>query len=97
MHYSIYCAGKLLAEFGREEAGMCIRGLQQYGIAYDDAFEQAAEIQRMYTASTSRIEQQVPQHQHTPVWEHPQSNGAGHHAVGLSCGLLVCDTDKCFS
>ena len=77
MHYSIYCAGKFLAEFGREETGMCIRGLQQYGIAYDDAFEQAAEIQGIYSTATARMEQ-VPQ---GAVWDNTHSNGAEHHAV----------------
>lgn len=63
MHYSIYSAGKLLAEFGREEVLMCIRGLQQYGISYDDALDQAAELQQMY-ASTRVEPEPVPQ-----AWE----------------------------
>lgn len=27
---------------------MCIRGLQQYGLAYEEAFEQADELQQIY-------------------------------------------------
>ncbi|KIJ53438.1 hypothetical protein M422DRAFT_154794 [Sphaerobolus stellatus SS14] len=75
MHYSIYCAGRLLAEFGREEVAMCVRGLQQYGIAYEDAFEQADEVQRLYAASTARIEQ-VAQ---GPLWNNVPANGAANH------------------
>ncbi|KAF8527530.1 hypothetical protein BU17DRAFT_39547 [Hysterangium stoloniferum] len=80
MHFSIYSAGKLLAEFGREEVLMCINGLQQYGVSYDDAFDQAAEIQRIYAAS--RIEPQPsPQ-----VWD---SNATAHNNVSAS---HHCDT-----
>lgn len=75
MHFSIYAAGKLLAEFGREEVNMCIRGLQQYGVSYEDAFDQAAEIQRMYAAS-SRVDPTPP-----PIWQ--GVNGAeNNQAVG---------------
>lgn len=50
MHFNIYNAGKLLAQFGREEVMMCIRGLQQYGLAYEEAFDQADELQQIYNA-----------------------------------------------
>lgn len=89
MHYSIYSAGKLLAEFGREEVIMCIRGLEQYGLSYEDAFEQAEEIQQMYAATTARMEQQqVPQGQ---VWDGVPANGADNHAMRT---VRVCALDS---
>lgn len=81
MHFSIYAAGKLLAEFGREEVTMCIRGLQQYGISYDDALDQAAEIQQMY--ASAHVEP-TPQ-----AWE--GVNGTESHSVSRRlCSLIHC-------
>ncbi|GJJ13338.1 hypothetical protein Clacol_007590 [Clathrus columnatus] len=53
MHFNIYNAGKLLAQFGRREVMMCIRGLQQYGLAYEEAFYQAEELQQIYNTCIS--------------------------------------------
>lgn len=77
MHYSIYAAGKLLAEFGREEVAMCIRGLQQYGVSYDDAFDQATEIQTIY--ASRRVEPEPAQ-----PWE-GVDNTETHHNVSHYC------------
>ena len=41
MHYSAYAAGLHLARLGRPETVTCINGLRQYGIAYEDALDQA--------------------------------------------------------
>lgn len=74
MHFAIYAAGMLLAEYGREEVAMCIRGLQQYGISYDDALDQAVEIQRVYAAASARGAPDPAQ-----VWE--DMNGADERSV----------------
>ncbi|KAF8587579.1 hypothetical protein K439DRAFT_1630576 [Ramaria rubella] len=76
MHFSIYAAGRLLAEFGQEEVAMCIRGLQQYGISYADAFDQADEIQRMY-ASSSRVDPEPP----AQVWDGVTNTAESHHST----------------
>jgi hypothetical protein len=83
MHYNIYAAGRLLAEFGREEVAMCIRGLQQYGVSYDDALDQAAEIQSIY--ASRRVEPEpAPQ-----AWE-GISDADTHHNVSRHCPMFSC-------
>ncbi|KAF8521063.1 hypothetical protein JB92DRAFT_2892772 [Gautieria morchelliformis] len=77
MHYNIYAAGRLLAEFGREEVAMCIRGLQQYGVSYDDALDQAAEIQSIY--ASRRVEPEpAPQ-----AWESISDTDSHHNSYSL--------------
>ena len=51
LHYSIYAAGILLARLGRPEVSNCISGLQQYGFAYEEALDQAAEMNQVYQAA----------------------------------------------
>jgi hypothetical protein len=91
MHYSIYAAGKLLAEFGREEVTMCIRGLQQYGISYEDALDQAAEIQRMY--ASTRVE---PEPTASQAWEGvngtESQNNVSRYVCYFASQLLVDET-----
>ena len=53
IHYALYCAGLHLARLGRPETITCVSGLRQYGIAYEDAFEQADEIERLYAPGGS--------------------------------------------
>ncbi|KZW00922.1 hypothetical protein EXIGLDRAFT_719996 [Exidia glandulosa HHB12029] len=48
MHFSAYAAGLHLARIGRPETVTCILGLRQYGIAYEDALDQADELERVY-------------------------------------------------
>jgi hypothetical protein len=53
LHYCIYAAGHTLARLGRSEVHSCIDGLRQYGAAYEDAFDQADELERLYNATSS--------------------------------------------
>jgi len=48
LHFAIYTAGVALAKLGKLETQYCIEGLQQYGYAFEEAFDQAAEIERIY-------------------------------------------------
>lgn len=41
-------SGNLLARLGRPEVSNCIAGLEQYSYSYEEAGEQAAEMQRTY-------------------------------------------------
>lgn len=85
MHYCIYAAGKLLAEFGREEVTMCIRGLEQYGISYDDAFDQVTEIQTMY-ASRRVAAEPTPQ-----AWESVNDPETHHNVSSYDVPLAYTD------
>ncbi|KNZ80955.1 hypothetical protein J132_03655 [Termitomyces sp. J132] len=51
MHVSCIQAGTLLARMGNENVRACINGLEQYSYSYEEAGEQAAEMQRVYEAA----------------------------------------------
>ncbi|KAI0693448.1 hypothetical protein C8T65DRAFT_668057 [Cerioporus squamosus] len=53
MHVSCIQAGMLLARLGRPEVQNCIDGLKQYAYAYEECADQAAEIERVYTAAVN--------------------------------------------
>ena len=38
----------LLAHLGKSEVQNCIAGLHQYGFAYEEAFDQAIELEQIY-------------------------------------------------
>lgn len=48
MHVSCIQAGTLLARLGRPEVTNCIAGLDQYSYSYEEAGEQAQEMNRLY-------------------------------------------------
>jgi len=48
MHISCILAGTLLARLGRPEVSNCIAGLKQYSYAYEEAGDQAKEMDRLY-------------------------------------------------
>ncbi|KAG6831008.1 hypothetical protein H0H87_006581 [Tephrocybe sp. NHM501043] len=48
MHVSCIQAGTLLARMGNEGVKACISGLEQYSYSYEEAGEQAIEMQRVY-------------------------------------------------
>ncbi|KAG6841959.1 hypothetical protein C0991_004447 [Blastosporella zonata] len=48
MHVSCIQAGTLLARMGNEGVKSCINGLEQYSYSYEEAGEQAIEMQRVY-------------------------------------------------
>ena len=52
LHFSTYAAGMFLARHGKPEAKTCIKGLEQYSFAYEEAFEQAKWMQQVYASST---------------------------------------------
>lgn len=49
MHFSCLTAGTLLSRLGRPEVMNCIAGLKQYNYAYEEAGEEAIEMERSYT------------------------------------------------
>jgi len=51
MHFSCLTSGTLLARLGRPEVTNCIAGLKQYGYAYEEAVEEASEMERAYGAA----------------------------------------------
>ena len=51
MHFSCLTAGTLLARLGRPEVSNCIAGLKQYGYAYEEAVEEAVEMERVYAGA----------------------------------------------
>lgn len=51
LHFSTYAAGMFLARNGKAEVRTCIKGLEQYSFAYEEAFEQAKWMQQVYTSS----------------------------------------------
>ena len=48
MHISCILAGTLLARLGRPEVANCISGLKQYSYAYEEAGDQANEMNRLF-------------------------------------------------
>ncbi|KAG6830691.1 hypothetical protein H0H92_015167 [Tricholoma furcatifolium] len=48
MHVSCIQAGTLLARMGNEAVKQCINGLKQYSYSYEEAGEQAREMERVY-------------------------------------------------
>jgi hypothetical protein len=48
-------AGLLLARLGRPEVINCISGLQQYSFAYEEAAEQANEMQKIYRSGDGEL------------------------------------------
>lgn len=52
LHFAVYTAGMLLAKLGKEEVLDCIAGLKQYGYAYEETFDQAEEMERLYQQNT---------------------------------------------
>ena len=50
MHFSCLTAGTLLARLGRPEVTNCVAGLKQYNHAYEEAGEEAIEMERVYRA-----------------------------------------------
>ncbi|TDL23131.1 hypothetical protein BD410DRAFT_787431 [Rickenella mellea] len=53
MHFSCLTAGTLLARLGRPEVSNCIAGLKQYSYAYEEAADEAKEMERAYGAALS--------------------------------------------
>ena len=51
MHFSCLTAGMLLARLARPEVTNCIAGLKQYRYAYEEAGEEAVEMERLYSAA----------------------------------------------
>jgi len=51
MHFSCLTSGSLLARLGRPEVSNCIGGLKQYSYAYEEAGEEAVEMERVYQAA----------------------------------------------
>lgn len=53
MHFSCLTSGTLLARLARPEVSNCIAGLKQYSYAYDEAGEEAIEMDRIYGLALS--------------------------------------------
>jgi hypothetical protein len=50
MHVSCTQAGMLLARLGRPEVTNCVRGLEQYSHAYEEAGDHAQEMKRVHAS-----------------------------------------------
>ena len=50
MHFSCLTSGTFLSRLGRPEVSNCIAGLKQYNYAYEEAGEEAVEMERVYSA-----------------------------------------------
>ncbi len=55
LHFAVYSAGMLLARQGKPEVQDCIAGLRQYGYAYEEAFDQATEMEKAYSQAVGGI------------------------------------------
>ncbi|KAL5512814.1 hypothetical protein ACEPAG_3080 [Sanghuangporus baumii] len=53
MHFSCLTSGTFLARLGRPEVSNCIAGLKQYNYAYEEAGEEAIEMERVYSTALS--------------------------------------------
>ncbi len=53
MHFSCLTSGTLLARLVRPEVSNCIAGLKQYSYAYEQASEEASEMERAYGAAVA--------------------------------------------
>jgi hypothetical protein len=83
IHYSTYAAGLLLARLGRPEVVNCIAGLKQYGYAYEEAWDQCVELERIYANSCAEQQQQQMDTQYSaPTQPQPPSNGV--HPIQVS-------------
>ena len=78
MHFSCLTAGTLLARLARPEVTNCILGLKQYNYAYEEAGEEAVEMERAYAgaaAGESDITHMASVVQGAQVSHGPQSSG----------------------
>lgn len=66
LHFSTYAAGMFLARHGKSEAKICIKGLEQYSFAFEEAFEQAKWMQQVYVSSTITTTHLSPQTSYHP-------------------------------
>lgn len=53
MHFSCLTAGTLLARLARPEVTNCILGLKQYNYAYEEAGEEAIDMERAYAGAVA--------------------------------------------
>lgn len=63
-----------LARSGRPEVKTCIKGLEQYSYAYEEAYQQAQWMQRVYAEvidPSNRNPQLQSHHSHRPAQTHP--------------------------
>ena len=49
MHFSCLISGTFLARLGRPEVLNCVAGLKQYNYSYEEAGEEAIEMDRVYS------------------------------------------------
>ncbi|CCA70194.1 hypothetical protein PIIN_04133 [Serendipita indica DSM 11827] len=77
LHFSTYAAGMFLARNGKPEVKTCIKGLEQYSFAYEEAFEQAKWMQQVYSSVIHHQQLPIQQTLHSPASSIGSSNG--HH------------------
>uniref|UniRef100_A0A8H8CMA0 Zn(2)-C6 fungal-type domain-containing protein n=1 Tax=Psilocybe cubensis TaxID=181762 RepID=A0A8H8CMA0_PSICU len=91
MHISCILAGTLLARLGRPEVANCIAGLKQYSYAYEEAGDQANEMNRLF--NRVRMGEQELHHMASVaprVGGSPPSSSSPHSHHGH--GMMVDDT-----
>ncbi|EJC98863.1 uncharacterized protein FOMMEDRAFT_95450 [Fomitiporia mediterranea MF3/22] len=89
MHFSCLTAGTLLARLGRPEVTNCIGGLKQYNYAYEEAGDEAIEMERIYSNALNgdsdvnhMASVVLPQHQHPGATAAPGGASGGAHNQG---------------
>ncbi|KAG8852103.1 hypothetical protein FRB96_008904 [Tulasnella sp. 330] len=86
LHYALYAAGHMLALAGRSEVTTCIAGLKQYGLAYEDAFDQAAELEAIYSAAL-----EAGASHHSPFANSPSGRETGGGPLHFGAGAMAGD------
>lgn len=84
MHFSCLTAGTLLARLARPEVTNCILGLKQYNYAYEEAGEEAVEMERAY-AQAAQGESDIT-HMASVVQQGAQGQGGSGSGSGSGAG-----------
>lgn len=87
MHFSCLTAGTLLARLARPEVTNCILGLKQYNYAYEEAGEEAVEMERAY-AQAAQGESDIT-HMASVVQQGAQGQGGSGSGSGAGQGSSV--------
>ncbi|KAL5482795.1 hypothetical protein ACEPAI_9390 [Sanghuangporus weigelae] len=84
MHFSCLTSGTFLARLGRPEVSNCIAGLKQYNYAYEEAGEEAIEMERVYSTALSGESDLT--HMASVVLSHQQGTVSPQHGHGHTHG-----------
>ncbi|KAH8108694.1 hypothetical protein DFH11DRAFT_1820183 [Phellopilus nigrolimitatus] len=88
MHFSCLTSGSLLARLGRPEVTNCIAGLKQYNYAYEEAGEEAVEMERVY-ANTLAGESEINHMASVVISQQQQSTQTHGNAVTQGQPMVI--------